>query len=145
MNWWTTLHEGKMVLHSEIRVDPNTNKVARRDQVYDSTGDYIHPTEVSFNIPNLWHKQITAAGGVPCIDNKIILMAKPIGMFGDVEGFRVTVARKGLKATDWVKENCYLGKFNDTVKLCKNRMHIQSVAKRKASSQFTDELLSAFD
>lgn len=145
MNWWTTVDEGKMVLYAEIRVCPVTNKVARRDQSYDANGDYIYPTQVEFNIPNLWHKQITAAGGVPCIDNKIILRAKPIGMFGDVEGFRVTVARKGLKATDWVKETCYLGKFNNTVKLCKNRMHIQSVAKRKASSQFTDELLSAFD
>ena len=65
------------------------------------------------------------------LTTRLSSMAKPIGMFGDVEGFRVTVARKGLKATDWVKENCYLGKFNDTVKLCKNRMHIQSVAKRK--------------
>ena len=145
MNWWTTVDKGKMVLYAEIRVCPVTNKVARKDQSYDANGDYIYPTQVEFNIPILWHKQITAAGGVPCIDNKIILRAKPIGMFGDVEGFRVTVARKGLKATDWVKENCYLGKFNNTVKLCKNRMHIQSVAKRKASSQFTDELLSAFD
>ena len=145
LNWFASLEKGKMVLSANIRVCPVTGKVARRDQSYDANGDYIFGTNIEFNIPNLWHKQITAAGGVPCIDNKIILSAKPIGMFGDVEGFRVTVARKGLKATDWVKENCYLGKFNNTVKLCKNRMHIQSVAKRKASSQFTDELLSAFD
>ena len=64
---------------------------------------------------------------------------------GDVEGFAAKVAVKGLKAYDWRIEDVYIGKFTDTVQICKSRMHIKSVAKRKASAEFTDELLASFD
>ena len=79
------------------------------------------------------------------IDNKIVLSVRPLGMFGNVEGFAAKVAVKGLKAYDWRTEDVYIGKFTDTVQICKSRMHIKSVAMRKASAEFTDELLASFD
>ena len=77
------------------------------------------------------------------IENKIIKSVEPIGMFGDVEGFQVEYYSKGLKATDWSLQEGYIAKYMGSLKLCKSRMHIKSVAKRKASAEFTTDLLGA--
>ena len=77
------------------------------------------------------------------IENKIIKSVEPIGMFGDVEGFQVEYYSKGLKATDWSEQEGYIAKYMGSLKLCKSRMHIKSVAKRKASAEFTTDLLGA--
>lgn len=77
------------------------------------------------------------------IENKIIKSVEPIGMFGEVEGFQVEYYSKGLKATDWSLQEGYIAKYMGSLKLCKSRMHIKSVAKRKASAEFTTDLLGA--
>ena len=77
------------------------------------------------------------------IENKIIKSVEPLGMFGDVEGFQVEYYSKGLKATDWSLQEGYIAKYMGSLKLCKSRMHIKSVAKRKASAEFTTDLLGA--
>lgn len=77
------------------------------------------------------------------IENKIIKSVEPIGMFGDVEGFQVEYYSKGLKANDWSEQEGYIAKYMGSLKLCKSRMHIKSVAKRKASAEFTTDLLGA--
>ena len=77
------------------------------------------------------------------IENKIIKSVEPIGMFGDVEGFQVEFYSKGLKATEWSLQEGYIAKYMGSLKLCKSRMHIKSVAKRKASAEFTTDLLGA--
>ena len=77
------------------------------------------------------------------IENKIIKSVEPIGMFGDVEGFQVDNYSMGLKAPDWSAQEGYIAKYMGSLKLCKSRMHIKSVAKRKASAEFTTDLLGA--
>jgi len=77
------------------------------------------------------------------IENKIIKSVEPIGMFDDVEGFQVEYYSKGLKADDWSLQEGYIAKYMGSLKLCKSRMHIKSVAKRKASAEFTTDLLGA--
>jgi len=126
----------KMSLYTTVYLDEN-GKVSQHYSTQSSN-------DISFQIPYMWHKHVERLG-TPIIDNKIILSAEPIGMFGEVEGFECRVAKKGLSAIKWSEETMYAGKFLDTVKLCNSRLHIQSVAKRKASAEFTDELLSAFD
>lgn len=125
-----------MRLTANVTVDRDTGKIT-------NTSPYELKT-VSLDIPLMWHKHLSLIGQA-VIDNKIVLSVRPLGMFGDVEGFAAKVAVKGLKAYDWRTEDVYIGKFTDTVQICKSRMHIKSVAKRKASAEFTDELLASFD
>lgn len=125
-----------MRLTATVMVDRDTGKIT-------NTHPYEEKT-VSLDVPLAWHKHLSLIGQA-VIDNKIVLSVRPLGMFGDVEGFAAKVAVKGLKAYDWRTEDVYIGKFTDTVQICKSRMHIKSVAKRKASAEFTDELLASFD
>ena len=132
------VQDGKqyMRLTAEVMVDRDTGKIT-------TTSPYELKT-VSLDIPLMWHKHLELIGQA-VIDNKIVLSVRPLGMFGDVEGFAAKIAVKGLKAYDWRTEDVYIGKFTDTVQICKSRMHIKSVAMRKASAEFTDELLASFD
>lgn len=99
---------------------------------------------LSLPVPLDWYKQVALIGKAS-VDNKIIKTVRPIGEYRDVQGFACTWYKKGLKANEWSEESGYVGKFLDTVKTCKSRMHIPTVVKRQASSDFTDELLSVDD
>lgn len=140
LNWMmdSGVENGKqyMRLSANVMVDRDTGKI--------TTGSNYQLKTVSLDIPLMWHKHLSLIGQA-VIDNKIVLSVRPLGMFGDVEGFAAKVAVKGLKAYEWRTEDVYIGKFTDTVQICKSRMHIKSVAKRKASAEFTDELLASFD
>lgn len=142
---------GKANLHCHIYLNEE-GKVCKK---YD-TGWKGH--EVLLPVPMNWAEQInllrtdddedrsfksSKAQQHVTIENKIIKSVEPIGMFGDVEGFQVEYYSKGLKATDWSEQEGYIAKYMGSLKLCKSRMHIKSVAKRKASAEFTTDLLGA--
>ena len=142
---------GKANLHCLIYLNEE-GKVCKK---YD-TGYQKH--EVLLPVPMNWAEQInllrtdddedrsfksSKAQQHVTIENKIIKSVEPIGMFGDVEGFQVEYYSKGLKATDWSEQEGYIAKYMGSLKLCKSRMHIKSVAKRKASAEFTTDLLGA--
>lgn len=128
-------------------VERDGTKLSLRGEVHvNSDGkvdDYGDRKTVLFPIPLTYVDQVKDIGS--SIENKVVISAKYLGKFGDVDGYKCTVMRKGLSALDWHPEDVYVGKFMDSVKICKSRMHIQSVAKRQASQEFTDELLNAFD
>ena len=132
--------EGKpyMRLQAEVHTDAN----GKIDKRYHHDNGTTH--HISIPVPLMWHRHLLQIGQ-SVVNNKIVLSVRPLGMHGDVEGFAAKVASKGLRAWDWKVEDVYLGKFLDTVQICKSRLHIQSVAKRKASSEFTDEMLASFD
>ena len=132
--------EGKsyMRLEANVHVDVN-GKISKGVHYHDGTDH-----DIRIPVPLMWHRHLLQIGQ-SVVNNKIILSVRPLGMHGDVEGFAAKVASKGLKSWDWKVEDVYLGKFLDTVQICKSRLHIQSVAKRKASSEFTDEMLASFD
>lgn len=122
-------------------------KLSLRGEVHVSSDgkvdEYGNRERISFPIPLNYVDQVKDIGS--SIENKVVISAKYLGKFGDVDGYKATVMRKGLSALDWRPEDVYVGKFMDSVKICKSRMHIQQVAKRQASQEFTDELLNAFD
>lgn len=144
---------GKANLHCHIYLNEE-GKVCKK---YD-TGWKGH--EVLLPVPMNWAEQINLLRTDDCedrslrpnlakehvtIENKIIKSVEPIGMFGDVEGFQVEYYSKGLKATEWSLQEGYIAKYMGSLKLCKSRMHIKSVAKRKASAEFTLDLLGALE
>ena len=144
---------GRANLHCIIYLNEE-GKVCKK---YD-TGYQTH--EVLLPVPMNWAEQInllrtdddedrsfksSKAQQHVTIENKIIKSVEPIGMFGDVEGFQVEYYSKGLKANDWSEQEGYIAKYMGSLKLCKSRMHIKSVAKRKASAEFTSDLLGALE
>ena len=132
--------EGKSYMRLKAQVHTDANGKIDKRYHHDNGTDH----HVSIPVPLMWHRHLLQIGQ-SVVNNKIVLSVRPLGMHGDVEGFAAKVASKGLKSWDWKVEDVYLGKFLDTVQICKSRLHIQSVAKRKASSEFTDEMLASFD
>ena len=61
------------VLHSEIRVDHFKDTRKTKYMIALETTSILQKSRSTFQ--TCGNKQITATGGVPCIDNKIILMA----------------------------------------------------------------------
>lgn len=100
--------------------------------------------ELRLDVPYNWFKQVELLGAF-VVENKIIKTAKYIGNFGDVDGFKASWYKRSVKSSSWDLEEGYIGRHGDTTKTCRSRMYIESVVKRKASSEFTEELLSAFD
>ena len=107
------------------------------------TSDYGGATRF-LKLPLSWGKQVEKLG-VLTIDNKIVKRAKYLGMFGDVEGYQVTLYQRGVKPTQFKEVDVYIGKLGDTVKICKSRMYIKSVTRRQVGADVGKELLSAFD
>lgn len=107
------------------------------------TSDYGGYT-IFLKMPLSWGKQVEKLG-VLTIENKIVKRAKFIGMFGDVEGYQVTLYQRGVKPTQFSEVDVYVGKLGDTIKICKSRMYIKSVTRRKVGADVGAELLSAFD
>lgn len=107
------------------------------------TSDYGGETRF-FKLPLSWGKQVEKLG-VLTIENKIVKRAKFIGMFGDVEGYQVTLYQRGVKPTQFSEIDVYVGKLGDTIKICKSRMYIKSVTRRKVGADVGAELLAAFD
>ena len=142
---------GRANLHCLIHLNQEGKVCKRYDAGYEEH-------EVLLPVPMNWAEQInllrtdddedrsfksSLAKEHVTIENKIIKSVEPIGMFGEVEGFQVEYYSKGLKATDWSLQEGYIAKYMGSLKLCKSRMHIKSVAKRKASAEFTTDLLGA--
>lgn len=107
------------------------------------TSDYGGETRF-LKLPLSWGKQVEKLG-VLTIDNKIVKRAKYIGMFGDVEGYQVTLYQRGVKPTQFKEVDVYIGKLGETIKICKSRMYIKSVTRRKVGADVGAELLGAFD
>ena len=107
------------------------------------TSDYGGATRF-LKLPLSWGQQVEKLG-VLTIENKIVKRAKFIGMFGDVEGYQVTLYQRGVKPTQFSEVDVYVGKLGDTIKICKSRMYIKSVTRRKVGADVGAELLSAFD
>lgn len=95
-------------------------------------------------LPVSWGRQVERLG-TATIGNRIVKRAKYIGMFGDVEGYQVTLYGRGVKPTDFTEEDVYVGKLGETIQICKSRMYIKSVTRRKVGSNVGAELLGAFD
>jgi len=142
---------GRANLHCEIYLNEEGKVCKTRDY-----STMLH--NIMLPVPMNWAEQINLLRTDDCedrsfrsnkakehvtIENKIIKSVEPIGMFDDVEGFQVEYYSKGLKATEWSLQEGYIAKYMGSLKLCKSRMHIKSVAKRKASAEFTTDLLGA--
>ena len=94
-------------------------------------------------LPISWGIQVERLG-TATIGNRIVKRAKYLGMFGDVEGYQVTLYGRGVKPTDFTEEDVYVGKLGDTIQICKSRMYIKSVTRRKVGAEVGAELLSSF-
>lgn len=99
---------------------------------------------IFLKLPISWGMQVNNLG-TATIGNRIVKRAKYLGMFGDVEGYQVTLYGRGVKPTDFTEEDVYVGKLGDTIQICKSRMYIKSVTRRRVGAEVGAELLGAFD
>ena len=95
-------------------------------------------------LPISWGMQVNNLG-TTTIGNRIVKRAKHLGMFGDVEGYEVTLYGRGVRPTEFTEEDVYVGKLGDTIQICKSRMYIKSVTRRKVGSDVGSALLAAYD
>ena len=109
--------EGKSYMRLEANVHVDVNGKISKSVHYSDGTDH----DIRIPVPLMWHRHLLQIGQ-SVVNNKIVLSVRPLGMHGDVEGFAAKVASKGLKSWDWKVEDVYLGKFLDTVQICKSRL-----------------------